>query len=214
MASDDSLTLTNSGTEALPHLFVLRLHEGQGQFIHLDKLGLGTGQTVTIDGKDRPQSEVFAELEQKIVAALAAQGLYPREATAMVNTWKDSWFAEDGVRVLYLLPRAWTDRTLPMHLTPQPQELVRVMVGRAELITPGTEKLLCKSLADASGGDERARELALLELKKLGRFAEASLRRVTNTAANQTGWSLLQAMAKTKAGQGGSGLQNAVVKFE
>jgi len=214
MTSDHSLTLTNTGGEALSHLFVLRLHDGQGQFIHLEELGRDSEQTVKLDGKDRSQAEVFTGLEQEIVAALTAEGLYPREATAMVNTWKDSWFAEDGVRVLYVLPRAWTDRTLPMQLTPQPQELVRVMVGRAELITPSTEKLLCESLADASRGDVPARELALSELKKLGRFAEASLRRVTNTAANQTGWSLLQVMAQSKAKQVASGLQNAVVKLE
>jgi hypothetical protein len=88
-----------------------------------------------------------------------------------------------------------------MQLTPRPQELVRVMVGRAELITPGTEQLLGESLSAASRGDALARELALSELKKLGRFAEASLRRVTNTGANQTGWSLLQALAQTKPRQ-------------
>ena len=57
----------------------------------------------------------------------------------MVNTWKDSWFAEDGVRVLYVLPRAWTDRTLPLKLDPAPRELVRVMVGRAEVLAPALE---------------------------------------------------------------------------
>jgi hypothetical protein len=212
MSSDDSFTLTNTSAEALSDLFVLRLREGQGQFIHLDQLGPSNEQTVKLDQKGRPQGEVFAELEQEIVAALTAHGLYPREATAMVNTWKDSWFAEEGVRVLYVLPRTWTDRTLPMKLSPQPQELVRVMVGRAELITPGTEKILCESLDAASRGDAQARELALSELKKLGRFAEASLRRVTNTTANQTGWSLLQVMAKTREQQQNSRLQNAVVK--
>ena len=39
----------------------------------------------------------------------------------MVKTWKDSWFAEDGVRILYVLPQSWTERTLPMLLNPTPQ---------------------------------------------------------------------------------------------
>ncbi|MFO1515277.1 MAG: hypothetical protein U1F83_20645 [Verrucomicrobiota bacterium] len=201
MTDDNSLTLTNTSAETLSDLFVLRVHEGQGQFIQLDQLGLNTEQAVRFSGKDRPQGEVSAELEQKIVAALTAQGLYPREATAMVNTWKDSWFTEAGVRVLYVLPRPWTDRTLPMQLTPQPQELVRVMVGRAELITPSTERRLCDSLGAASRDDAQARELALSELKRLGRFAEAALGRVTNTAARQTGWGLLQTIAESKSKQ-------------
>jgi len=47
-----------------------------------------------------------------MAAALVSEGLYQREAQAMVNTWRDSWFEEDGLRVLYTLPREWTDRTL------------------------------------------------------------------------------------------------------
>jgi hypothetical protein len=213
MTTDENLTLTSSAPEALSDLFVLRLRAGQGQFVYLDKLGLDNEKIVKLDGKDRPQSEVFTELEQKLVIALTGQGLYPREATAMVNTWKDSWFSEDGVRVLYVLPRSWTDRILPMQLTPQPQELVRVMVGRAELITPGAEKAFCESLAVASHGDTQAREIAMSELKKLGRFAEASLQRVTNTAAKKTGWELL-VVAQARARQEASRLQNAVVKSE
>ena len=60
----------------------------------------------------------------------------------MVNTWQDQWFAEEGTRVLYLLPRAWTDRTLPLQVSPRPDSVVRVMVGRAELITPSVEREL------------------------------------------------------------------------
>ena len=52
--------------------------------------------------------------------ALVEQGLYEKEARAMVNTWQDQWFAEEGTRVLYLLPRAWTDRTLPLQVSPRP----------------------------------------------------------------------------------------------
>src|SRR5687768_4370340 len=65
--------------------------------------------------------------------ALVSEGLYEREATAMVKTWEDSWFGEQGLRVLYVLPRAWTDRTLPLSIEPKPKEIVRVMVGRAEM---------------------------------------------------------------------------------
>jgi hypothetical protein len=151
-------------------------------------------------------------LERKMIAALTEQGLYPREATAMVNTWKDSWFAEDGTRVLYLLSRAWTDRTLPIQLSPQPKELARVMVGRAELIPPSVQDILCQSLKRASDGDTVAREHAVSELSHLGRFAEAALGLVHDTDANKTGWSVLQAMNKAKAEQIAAGLQNAVVK--
>jgi hypothetical protein len=32
-----------------------------------------------------------------------AQGLFPKEAHAMVDTWRDSWF-EEGTRAFYILP--------------------------------------------------------------------------------------------------------------
>jgi hypothetical protein len=211
MPSDDRLSLTNTGSETLSDLFVIRLRAGKGQFIHLGKLGASAEQNVEF-GKDVSQDSVLPELEKQMVTALTQQGLYQREATAMVNTWKDSWFAEDGTRVLYVLPRDWTDRTLPIELSPQPKELARVMVGRAELIPPSVQDILCQSLKRATDGDTQAREQASLELKQLGRFAEAALGLVRDTDANKTGWSVLQAMNKAKAEQIAAGLQNAVVK--
>ena len=65
------------------------------------------------------------------------------------------------------LPRAWTDRTLPLKLNPAPRELVRVMVGRAEVLTPALQHRLSNALAKASGGDTEARAQALAEFKKL-----------------------------------------------
>jgi len=211
MTSDDKLSLTNQGAEALSDLFVIRLREGKGWFTHVEKLNPNDSRAAEL-GTDRSQTEVLPELEKKMVTALTEQGLYPREATAMVNTWKDSWFAEDGVRVLYVLPRAWTERTLPIQLSPQPQELTRVMVGRAEVITPNAQELLCKSLKAASKGDERAREIAVSELKRLGRFAGAAMGLVPDFESKVTGGALLTLINQQKLAQAASGLQNAVVK--
>lgn len=211
MASDNRLSLTNTGAEALADLFVVRLRNGKGQFTHISKLGPNAEQPVEL-GKDHSQDQVLPELEKKMITALTQQGLYPREATAMVETWKDSWFAEDGTRVLYLLSRGWTDRTLPIQLSPQPQELARVMVGRAELIPPGAQAILCQLLKAASTGDPRARLQASAELSRLGRFAEAALGLVRDPDSNKAGWSVLQALNKARAEQVAFGLQNAVVK--
>ena len=90
-------------------------------------------------------------------AALVEQGLYEKEARAMVNTWQDQWFAEEGTRVLYLLPRAWTDRTLQLQVSPQPDSVVRVMVGRAELITPSAERELREQILTFRRGNAKAK---------------------------------------------------------
>jgi len=67
------------------------------------------------------------------------QGLYPKEAAAMIKTWNDSWF-EEGLRLFYFVPRAAADAILPITLDPKPEELVRVFVGRAEILTPEMEQ--------------------------------------------------------------------------
>jgi hypothetical protein len=76
-------------------------------------------------------------LTTRLEAILTGAGLYPREARAMVETWRDSWF-EEGTRLLYILPRADVDALLPLEIKPQPAETARVFVGRMELITPAT----------------------------------------------------------------------------
>jgi hypothetical protein len=63
---------------------------------------------------------------------LVAHGLYPKEAQAMINTWRDLWFGE-GTRLLYVVPRATIDAVLPLEITPIPSELTRVLIGRVEL---------------------------------------------------------------------------------
>jgi hypothetical protein len=118
----------------------------------------------------------------------------------MVNTWRDSWFEEDGLRVLYTLPREWTDHTLPLTLDPKPRELVRVMVGRAEVLTPATETKLSDALAKAQNGDAEARALVMAECKKLGRFAEPALLKLM--VVNKSNWSLFDAALKAANGNG------------
>jgi len=72
-------------------------------------------------------------LRRRLQGILVSQGLYPKEAHAMVETWRDTWF-EDGLRVFYWIPRPLTDELLPLTIQPKPAELVRVLVARTELI--------------------------------------------------------------------------------
>src|SRR5262249_19587527 len=68
---------------------------------------------------------------------LTQGGLYDREAQAMLDTWKDSWF-EEGARLLYVVPREDVDQILPLTISPNPSKVARVFVGRVELMTPAT----------------------------------------------------------------------------
>jgi hypothetical protein len=74
---------------------------------------------------------IRVELERLLTDA----GLYPREARAMVATWRDSWF-EEGTRVFYVLAPQDVDAVLPLSIDPAPDQVARVFVGRMEVITP------------------------------------------------------------------------------
>jgi hypothetical protein len=113
-----------------------------------------------------------------MAAALVEQGLYAKEAQAMVKTWQDQWFEEEGTRVLYLLPRAWTDRTLQLRVAPQPDDVVRVMVGRAEIITPTMERKLREQILTFSRGDAQSKARAVAGALGLGRFLNAAMWKV------------------------------------
>jgi hypothetical protein len=122
---------------------------------------------------DRPAlGQTQESLERDLGAMLVAQGLYEREALAMIKTWRDSWF-EEGLRVFYIVPRKVTDSILTLTIEPQPSELSRVLVGRIEIITPEMEREIESSLNDSSRDlNEVAEEITL----KHGRFAEPVLK--------------------------------------
>jgi hypothetical protein len=134
-------------------------------------------------------------LQCELESALVAEGLYAKEAAAMVKTWRDSWF-EPGLRVFYILPRQTTDRILPIRLDPQPTELVRVMVGRAEIITPEMRQEILSAVAGFTSDSADARAAAIRTVRKYGRFAEPVLREA-NTS--ESAFKMLRKLAEAAA---------------
>ena len=75
--------------------------------------------------------------QMQLQKTLVAHGLYPREAKAMVDSWRGSWF-EQGTRLFYILSGEAVDAILPLQINPMPVEVKRVFVGRLEIATPET----------------------------------------------------------------------------
>ena len=96
----------------------------------------------------------------------------------MVKTWQSSWFGEPGTRVLYSLPQPDTDALRPLRLDPAPKELVRVMIGRLETLTPEQENRIESLVSKLGSPDPAVRDATAAEIKQLGRFAEPALNRV------------------------------------
>jgi hypothetical protein len=103
-------------------------------------------------------------LSTDLEGILISQGLFPDEAHAMLETWKSSWF-EEGSRLIYVVPRRFTDSVLPLRIAPAPATTARVFVGRLELVTPATERAVESAFAS---NDQ-------LTLAKYNRFLEPIL---------------------------------------
>jgi hypothetical protein len=180
----DTVEMRNNSAEPLRNLFTYTVRNGQGKFLYVESLLSGETKTVRLaDAKQTlPLSDLRREIAKEMQVALMKEGLYDREASAMVKTWDDSWFAETGLRVLYTLSREWTDRTLPLTLNPAPKSLARVMVGRAELIPPGIERQLADHITRYSAADPASRPYIVEATRRLdlGRFAQPAFLRVTS----------------------------------
>lgn len=179
--SESKLSIATRAAEPIAKLFVLTIRQERMRYQRIDPVQAKQGAVVAF--ATQPFSALAparTQLMREVVAALVSSGLYAKEATAMVDTWKDQWFAEQGTRVLYILPRTWTDRTLPLDVSPRPDTLVRVMVGRAELLTPSRERELSEQLVAFNAGDPAMKRLAVAKARNLGlgRFFAPAIQKV------------------------------------
>src|SRR5262249_57791156 len=110
--------------------------------------------SATLSSPVLPLEDGVPQVKQAVAAALVKAGLYPKEARAMVNTWEKSYFRTEGLRLLYVLPPATVDEVIPIQIKPAPEQLVRVMVGRVEVLTPGAERRIEKAVADLGAPDK------------------------------------------------------------
>ncbi len=90
----------------------------------------------------------LGSLRDEMRVALQEEGLFRDEAEALLNTWEASYFKSSGLRLFFMVPRAWTDWHLPLSVS-VPCEIKRAMVGRLELVTP-EQRALLQQLAQAS----------------------------------------------------------------
>jgi hypothetical protein len=162
----NAVLVENTGATVVPHLL---LFESDGKRFGY-RVATALGKNVTLA---RPAlTSDLASLRRDLGAMLVSEGLFPKEAEAMLDTWRDSWF-EPGLRVLYLVPRATADAILPLAIKPAPHNTARVFVGRMEI--PTTEMQ-----ADIARDLDRNDSLALA---RYGRFLEPAMDQMWNRAS-------------------------------
>lgn len=180
MAGDD-VTVTNSGEEAIPFAVALRVRGAKAAWISLPQIPGRpvNGQPamnqsgISFPNAERPLDEVESELADAWKKVLATDGLTPAEASAMVETWRKTWFRESGDRILTLVPRKVTDAMLPLKITSAPDKTERVFVARIEMVSPEREEALVGLLNSPAAPDEG--EFAQFRELELGRFGNGAM---------------------------------------
>jgi hypothetical protein len=182
--ADDTLHLTNRSGGAIPFAMVFEKDAtGTRWTVLSDGLADGARRAIPGDGFTGTATGFAQPLYREMIAGLTATGLLKSEATAMVETWWDSYFAADGLRVFWVLPAAKTDAILPLSVNPRPEKIVRVLVGRSEVIRPAREKEWL-ALSTSPNETERARWDAL---RRHDRFGLAYQKRVEALSAATAG---------------------------
>jgi hypothetical protein len=159
VAPDSTIHLQNQLSEEIPAAI---LFERRGAQLGYRMLGPLRDQAAYAPPE---LSSSLDSLSNALEGILVTQGLFPDEAYAMLETWKNSWF-EEGSRLIYIVPRRFIDSVLPLRVSPAPATTTRVFVGRLELITPATERAIESAFASHDQ----------LTLAKYNRFLEPVLR--------------------------------------
>ena len=151
--TDGKVEIRNARPESVPLAILFENHDGKmGYRAVRDFKDMVTLDPPVLTGD-------IAQLRGDLAEELVRSGLYRKEALAMLETWRDSWF-EEGTRVVYIVPRAQVDSLLPLKVTPAPVKTERVFVGRVEVLSPATRQTLQTA---ANVGDSAT-------LEKFGRF--------------------------------------------
>jgi hypothetical protein len=192
--ANNRITVRNTGKDPIAQLIVFENRDGKVGFQTIDNLSGAT--TIDRPSLDKSTDGVIPPLRRALIAA----GLYDKEADAMIKTWRNSWF-EAGMRVFYILPRSKTDAVLPITIDPRPDELVRVLVGRTELITPEMEKSVREQVSRLRDPSPAARAEAAAAIKKYGRFSEPILKLIVEDERDKTVRARIRQLLEAPAAQ-------------
>lgn len=146
---DSAFTVTNDGGEDIGWLMVYD-HEGNESVPDTVYFQgpVKAHQTISLRlGRPGQFSGISTASRDSLTNHLVLAGLNLDEARALLNTWYNSYFFENGLKAFWILPRAMVDRILPLEITPTPDSTNRVIVGRSEILRPAFERELRRAKA-------------------------------------------------------------------
>jgi hypothetical protein len=167
---DGKFTVKNTGTHSVPGYVLVGVKDHKVSFKVFGHLSPGAEEKVALPA----ESTTAEKLGDAMANLLVRQGLYEKEARAMVKTWSKDWFGEDGIRVLYLVSEPLTNEFLPMSIDPKPDQTVRVLVGRHDVLTPEREREIDAMVKQLNGASNAESKAADASLNKMGRYRFAA----------------------------------------
>jgi hypothetical protein len=165
-SGNGKFTVKNTGKHAVPGYFLVRVQDRKVTFRALDHLSPGAEATIELPA----EASSIDKLGDAMTKLLVAQGLYEKEARAMVKTWSSDWFGQEGTRVLYLVGEPVTNEFLPIKIDPKPDTMVRVLVGRHDVLPPEREAEIDAVVKRLQGDSNAEAKGADATLNKLGRY--------------------------------------------
>jgi len=182
-AEDARFTVANPTGRPIRHLFALKIaRDGTGRFGYADQVEAGATRALAADGEPLAKDAFVRAIGAKLEESLVAEGLYRKEAKAMVKTWTDSYFQTEGTRLLYVLPEPLTNELLPITIQPAPKQIKRVLVARVDVMTPEQTRSLHELIRELGDETFDAREAASKRIASYGRFAQPALTEAIRTA--------------------------------
>lgn len=119
--------IENTLEQAIPMVVCTELIHGEVKVHYYGQL---KGNSCITFSRDSVYQENAVDLLKQ---ALIKQGLYEDEAQAMMNTWKEDYFKTPGLKIFWIVPKKLIDEILPLTISPMPDKVERVYIGRIEM---------------------------------------------------------------------------------
>ena len=145
---EETLVVENQSKEKVPFAFAFENIGGKIRYRSFPS-GVEPGHTVRVRESEWKLGESKSwrtEVFRHVRNGLVEQGLTQDESNSMVKTWWKSYFEHEGLRVFWVVPQQELDKVLPIEISPKPEKLVRVMVGRSDILRPRYEQMLVNTL--------------------------------------------------------------------
>lgn len=170
----DDVTFENHSDVQVGRMLLLDVHQEVGRVLRIQQVPPRDDRTFSPAPKEAPVpiETLAGQTRHHLTAMLEARGLSGQMARSTARAWVSGDLVEPGTRIIYLMPRSWADKLYPMTLQPNPDELVRALVGRVEILEPEDEQAAVNRVKTAYFNDT-----SLTELARGDRFAPPTFRR-------------------------------------